>query len=158
MDRTIDIDLDGVLADFDTSANKIFGMTSRQYEDLHGNDKFWETLVATKNFYYDLELMPDAMELYNAVAHLNPVILTGCKPQFTTCIQHKKDWVKKHFGPNQKVIVCESKHKSNYMKAGDIMIDDWPHFSPLWVAKGGIWIHHTSAQNSIAELKKLGLI
>jgi len=38
-----------------------------------------------------------------------------------------------------------------------ILIDDLPNTIEEWNAKGGIGILHTSAANTIKELKKLGL-
>ncbi len=148
------LDCDGVLADFDKLATKVFGMLPIEYELKYGNEKFWMELVNHTNFYYNLDLLPDAMELYNAVKHLEPVILTGCKARFPKSCQEKRDWVVKQFGPAQKVIVCESKEKSLHMEAGDIIIDDFEKYKPLWTDKGGIWITHVSAKQSLEELKK----
>ncbi len=153
------LDCDGVLADFNKLAAKILGMTPDQYERKNKNVHFWDKLISEANFFYDLDLLPDAMELYDAVKHLNPIIITGCRQHFTKACDDKRRWVSRHFGPAQKVIVCESKDKSLHIKnVGDVIVDDWNKYKPLWEAKGGIWVSHTSARNSIEQLKKLNII
>ena len=71
------LDLDGVLADFDAGAKRLFGMSSRAFEDKYGKREFWRRLANAKDFYATLPLMPDARLLFDAVKHLDPTILTG---------------------------------------------------------------------------------
>ena len=152
------LDCDGVLADFDKKAAEIFGMSSRDYEDKYGTGAFYKKLHAQKDFFLNLELMPDAMELYAAVKHLNPIILTGYPPQVEGAPWQKFEWVARHFGPDQKVITTLSVQKSHYMNEGDIIVDDWPKHKQKWLDKGGIWVDHFSAKQSIEKLKELGII
>ena len=72
------LDCDGVLADFDRLAAEIFGEHPRAYKEKVGGAEFWRRLRERDGFYRDLPLMPDARELYDALAHLDPVLLTGC--------------------------------------------------------------------------------
>jgi hypothetical protein len=52
----------------------------------------------------------------------------------------------------------KSKFASSITSGGDrILIDDLPNTIEEWNAKGGVGILHTSAANTIKELKKLGL-
>lgn len=67
--------------------------------------------------------MPDAMELYNAVKHLNPIILTGCHDG-DYGREDKFKWVAEKFGEHQLVITCFSKDKCKFAKPGDIIVDD----------------------------------
>jgi hypothetical protein len=48
--------------------------------------------------------------------------------------------------------------KANYSGEGKILIDDRlePNIE-MWRSKGGIGIHHTSASDTISQLKELGL-
>jgi 5'(3')-deoxyribonucleotidase len=76
--RTLYLDLDGVLADFDRSACKMLGTTnSYKFEFVYGQDMFWERLNRDPHFFRNLELMPDAMILWDAVKHMNLAILTA---------------------------------------------------------------------------------
>jgi hypothetical protein len=44
------------------------------------------------------------------------------------------------------------------MKAGDVIVDDFLKYRHLWEAKGGHWIHHVSAEQSVKELRALEII
>lgn len=150
MKPQIFLDCDGVLADFDTAARDILGMCPRRFEDKYGSASFWGALESHGSFYHDLPLMSDARELYEGVKHLNPTILTGA-PRGGWADRQKHKWAAKHF-PGVPVIVCRSAEKSLYMEPGDIIIDDWPQYRQIWLDKGGVWINHTSAEQSLAEL------
>jgi hypothetical protein len=61
------LDCDGVLADFDRGAGRVLGMSPRAYERRYGLARFWQALAREPAFFEALELMPDALELYDAV-------------------------------------------------------------------------------------------
>lgn len=151
--RQLFLDADGVLADFDQGAQAVFGCHPRKYEDEHGTPKFWSTLHAHPDFYETLPVMHDARELYEAVAHLNPIILTGC-PMGGWAQEQKIKWRNKNF-PGVPMITTLSKDKRSHAKSGDILIDDYLKYQHLWVEMGGIFIHHTSAKTSLEELWKV---
>lgn len=150
------LDCDGVMADFDTYAEKIFGLPPRKAETKLGRPRFWADLQSHEGFYEKLPLMPDAMELFEAVKHLNPPILTGL-PQGDWAEPQKCAWGRKHF-PDTKMICCASKDKRNHMQPGDVIVDDWPQYKGLWEEAGGIFVLHTSAKDSIAKLRDLGVL
>ncbi|MGC1361712.1 MAG: hypothetical protein WA419_10145 [Silvibacterium sp.] len=150
------LDCDGVLADFDKAAEQIFQQNSREAEDALGTEAFWERLSSHNNFYGNLPLMPDAMRLYEAVAHLNPIILTGC-PHGGWSEPQKVEWAARHF-PGVKIITCRSKDKWLHLKhTGDILVDDYLRYKHLWEKAGGIFIHHTSAEETIHRLAALSI-
>ena len=150
------LDCDGVLANFDKRAREILGVVPREFEDKEGEQKFWDTLYGTPEFFFSLEPMPDAYELVDAVKHLNPIILTG-RPRGEWSVDQKLRWRDKYF-PNLEMIVCRSRDKIKHAKPGDVIVDDWEKWRHLWVNGGGIWILHTSAQNSIRDLRELGIL
>lgn len=84
------LDCDGVLADFDTFAASIFGMHPRDFEDLHGDEKFWKALNSVDNFFEQLPLMHDAMHLWEATQKFNPIILTGVPKEMPEA--HEQIW------------------------------------------------------------------
>ena len=150
------LDLDGVLADFDKSALVLFGMPPREYEELHGKKKFWKMIAKEENFFGDLELMPDAMKLWNEVYKIHePIILTSC-PWGNWAPYQKLLWKNKHFGETIKMICTEgAKTKKHYCKVGDILIDDYYKYKHLWEEAGGIFIHHLNIDNTLSELYKV---
>lgn len=144
------LDCDGVLADFDTYAHAYFGMNPREYEKRVGAARFWSDLEAKGDFYRRLPLMADARALYDGVAHLKPVILTGC-PRGEWAQSQKTAWAEEHF-PGVEIITCRSADKRDYAKPGDVLIDDWHQHRHRWIEMGGIWISHTCAETSLAAL------
>lgn len=146
------LDLDGVLGDFDTYFENCFGHPARSFEEKYGSNKFWENLEGHEDFYNRLPLMPDAMELFEAVKHLNPSILTGL-PRGDWAEPQKRMWGARHF-PYTTMICCLSINKRDHMKPGDVLVDDWTRYRDRWEEAGGIFIHHTSAKQSIAALRE----
>lgn len=144
------LDCDGVLADFDTAAEQVLGVHPRDFKLQYGLPEFWRRLQAEPGFYADLPLMPDAMELFTAVEHLRPTILTGCPPGGWAEPQ-KVGWATRRF-PGTPIITCVSPEKSVYCRPGDVLIDDAPTFGHLWEGAGGQFILHTGAASSLTEL------
>lgn len=152
------LDCDGVLADFDRLAEEILGMPAAAYEKQHGAKAFWRELRHYRSeedfgFFEALPLMPDAMDLFNAVQHLNPIILTGC-PFGNWAPEQKLRWAERMF-PGTKMITCMAKDKCLHMSTGDILIDDREKHREAWENAGGVWITHTSAASSIAQLREI---
>ena len=143
------IDLDGVLADFDTHYYNLFGIWPLKDAD----DNLWRNVHKTDRFFFNLPPTEDMEDLWDYVEKHNPTILTGVPASKNDkFILDKMEWVKKHIGAHVEVICCRSKEKSLYMKPGDIIVDDWEKYKHLWVEKGGVWITHYTAESSIIEL------
>ncbi len=147
------VDLDGVLADFNARAIEVFGKSPRQIEDEIGSTQFWAAIRAIHDFYLVLPKMHDADELWHGILKYesHPIILTGVPASMPQVPEHKKAWCKTYF-PNTEVITCFSRDKASHCKPGDILIDDWPKYRPLWEQAGGIFIAHESATKTLAIL------
>lgn len=150
------LDCDGVLADFDRAAQELFGMPSREAERKLGPKAFWMKIHRQETFYRNLPLMPDARQLFDAVAHLHPIILTGC-PIGGWAEPEKVEWAAEHF-PGTEIITCMSREKYLHMDPGDVLVDDYRKYQRHWEGAGGIFIHHTSAKSTIAALRRIGLL
>lgn len=150
------LDADGVLADFDKAAEKIFGMPPKQAQHQLGMGRFWKRLHDAPQFFASLDLMPDARLLFDAVADRSPVILTGC-PLGGWAEPQKRAWAARHF-PATPIITCMARDKVRHMQPGDILIDDTLTHRALWEQAGGIFVHHTSALSSLARLRELGVL
>lgn len=151
------VDADGVLFDFDKAAERILGEDPREFEAREGSDVFWWSLRQSGDFFLNLELMPDAMELmkYLWINDFDPWILTGVPSQIPEGHLQKQQAIRKAFGESQPAVTCQSKHKANFCRRGDIIIDDWPKHTQKWLDKGGEWILHTSAEQSIKDLEAI---
>lgn len=144
------LDCDGVLADFDAHAIEYFGMHPREFESRFGAGTFWMAIKKKGDFFRSLPIMPDAHELVQGVAHLDPVILTGC-PSGGWAEEQKLKWAEEHF-PELSMITCRSADKRDHAEPGDVLIDDWPKHRHKWIEMGGIFISHYDAQSSLDTL------
>ncbi len=155
------LDYDGVMVDFHKYAKQLLGVSCKEFQDEYGDQILWDTTsYLNPEFWLKLELLPDAMTLYDAVKHLYPIILTGAPKEMPSAIPQKKKSIKQYFGEWQmnNSIICRVSEKPKYCNPGDILIDDRLVSKKKWEKVGGIFILHTSAANSIQELEKLGVL
>ena len=150
------LDCDGVLADFDRGAARVFGMPPAEYERRFGLKRFWAALAAAPDFFGSLPLMADAVELYYAVRDCTPVILTGL-PRGAWAEPQKRAWAARHF-PGVEVITTSAALKREHCRPGDALVDDRDKYRHLWEGAGGIFIHHSNAAASIAALREHGFL
>ena len=151
------VDLDGVLADFD---KRVRELTGRHPSDLPPQ-VMWSRIAKTPDFYNSLDWMADGGILWEGVKPWKPTILTGL-PRGSWAEGQKREWCRRHLGENIRVITCMSKEKAE--KAWEstqglglhVLIDDRLSLKGPWEAKGGRFIHHSSASQSLEILSSLG--
>ena len=154
--RRVFVDLDGVLADFDAAYIAAFG--EKNNHDLPEPPGFWDRLAAHRDgrFYADLPMLPDALDLWRGLLALTgttPTVLTGIPRSLPFASVDKCAWVARHLGSAVPVICCASKDKYIHGKPGDLLIDDWTKYRSLWEDMGGVFILHTSAADSLAQVE-----
>jgi 5'(3')-deoxyribonucleotidase len=147
------LDADGVLADFDQGARQLLGMSPKAYIAKHGRGAFWKKLARAPNFYGSLREMPDARVLFDAVKHLQPTILTGL-PLGSWAAPQKVGWAAEHF-PGVPIVTCMARDKHKHMHAGDVLVDDREKHRGAYEAAGVVFVHHTSAEDSLRQLAKI---
>lgn len=148
-------DMDGVLVDFDDTFKRKYG----EYPYNIPREQLWETVINTPDYWLNLPPKSDAQQLIDFLERQGFEILTGLPHYgFDKANVEKRAWIKKHIGEHIKVICCLSKDKQNYIrtKGKDILIDDREPVIEKWKDSGGIGILHTSADTTIAQLKKYG--
>ena len=148
--RQLYLDCDGVLADFDKGATAVLGLPPKAFEKRHGLGRFWQKLAQAPDFYFSLPLEDDARELFDAVRHLDPVILTGL-PRGNWAADQKVRWAAQHF-PGTRIITTMARDKRNHARAGDVLVDDQLRHAHLWEEAGGIFIHHRDVDESLEAL------
>lgn len=153
MIRQLFLDCDGVLADFDAGAVQELGMSPRAFEERFGKREFWRRIARSRDFYARLPLMPDARQLFEAVAHLDPIILTGL-PLGNWAAPQKIRWVDEHF-PGTHIITCMARDKFRHMKGADVLVDDRADHRDKWEDAGGIFVHHKGARSSLEQLAEI---
>ncbi|NJO63355.1 MAG: hypothetical protein HC836_35620 [Richelia sp. RM2_1_2] len=157
---TIFQDLDGCLADFDKGVKQVTGKAP----DQQPVKDMWRALAKHGDFYYSLDFMPDAKQLWSYVAPHNPIILSGL-PLGNWAAGQKKRWVGEKLGWHIPTVLGMARDKPQdamkYLGVSDldgcILIDDRKKAQGPWEAAGGTFILHTSAKNTINQLKALDI-
>ncbi len=160
--RTIFLDMDGVVADFDSYDSILLGRKIGWDSATDLTDEEWERLASVDRLYYQFPLMPDATKLVAYVKSLSTRFHVGfltAVPRRSTIPSAKDDkqaWVNKYFPGMRMDIGPYSHHKQKWCKPGDILIDDRPSNIEQWTAVGGIAIYHTGdVDDSINRLNKV---
>lgn len=146
------VDMDGVLADFDQHHEDVFGIRP----DKKADNVDWAKVRAVKDFYLNIPPMRDMRLLWSFVAPFNPIVLTGVPKSVEEAADNKRSWVARHL-PGTEVRPVLSKEKWKHCQPGDVLIDDWPKYRRYWIQAGGIWITHTSAADTIEQLRERGI-
>jgi 5'(3')-deoxyribonucleotidase len=144
------LDADGVLADFDLGARQLLGASPKQFIARHGRGAFWKRLAKAPDFYARLPEMPDARQLFDAVKHLEPTILTGL-PLGSWAAPQKVEWAAEHF-PGVPIITCMARDKHKHMHSGDVLVDDREKHRADYEAAGVVFVHHKNAEDSLRQL------
>ena len=64
----------------------------------------------------------------------------------------KVRWAARHF-PGTRIITTMARDKRDHAREGDVLVDDQDKHRHLWEEAGGVFIHHKSARQSLAELE-----
>lgn len=158
MRRQLFVDMDGVLVDFDKKVLQIMG---RKPDPVEKDDEMWNALEKIDHFYLDLEWMEGAKELWSYVLPHNPWILSAVPSRKGAMqIQSGEDkvvWCSTELGAHVPVIITLSKIKHTCGKPGDILIDDREENIIAWRKMGGVGILHKNVQDTLNQLRELGL-
>ena len=158
MEYKIFSDMDGVLTDFDASFEKYSdGMPPREYEKKYGKEKFWELIdgKGKVGFWVGMPWMSDAKTYWDYIKDYDTELLSSPSRSSTSRLG-KRLWVRNNI-PGTKLTLAQAAKKQNYAAPNHILIDDRASNIEQWKSQGGIGILHTSAADTISQLKKLGL-
>jgi len=150
-------DMDGVLADFDKGIKDMIGGKF--------SDKRWDELP--DDFFLQLEPMPDAKKLWDFIGKYDPFILTATPrsergPIAARATEDKTRFMKRWFGVSaDRMYPVMRADKMRFAKDGrdgrpNLLIDDHPKNILQFSSAGGIGVRHTSASNTIKQLKEIG--
>ncbi|KAH3743940.1 RNA ligase, T4 RnlA family protein [Pelomyxa schiedti] len=157
------LDLDDVLADF---SNAVFANTQRHPYELT-KEELWHKLKLLPSFFEKLDWTKDGVELWKflssvAESHTEGISLSICiltggpSGKFGKKVAlQKKSWCTQHLGGTISVITCATSEKSRYSGPLHVLIDDNPEQENAWEAGGGIFVHHTSAAETIKQMSSM---
>jgi len=152
-DYKIYCDMDGVLVDFEKG---YFDLTGREASYKTNPEEFWKPITdAGVKFWTGLQWMPDGKQLWDYIKGYNPELLSAPSREESSKIG-KFVWVKRNI-PGTKLLLKSAERKQEYATPNTILIDDRADNIQRWKDAGGVGIHHTSSENTIKQLKDLGL-
>jgi 5'-nucleotidase len=159
--RTVYVDMDGVLADFDEGFYNISGGLNTE---SISESEMWARIEAygKSKFFSELPWIPGSKEMWSFLIDnfLHVKILSALGKSDATnrqTTQGKTAWLRHHLPAlrTDDIILVENKHrKQRYSKPGDIIIDDTEVVIQEWNRKGGIGILFKTAPDVINQLKR----
>ena len=160
MEPTLYLDMDGVVADWETAIADILG-----YKLIEGDrwpDQDWRKIIQFQRVYRDIPLLPWALEFVDEACEIARAANYAVK--FLTAVPRRNDfpyafedkvhWANNHlptipvwFGPY-------SQDKQQRAAPGQILVDDRITNINEWTAQGGRGIHfHRNPDAVLAELR-----
>ena len=166
---TIYLDMDGVLADFNTAARQYLNATKKDEQDAEKNgrwpEKSWGRLIEAPHFYRHLPKMPLADRLVRLAYRFRDElgwdvkILTAIptKNEVPDVFQDKFDWIAEYYPGIRICFGPYSYDKQRHAKPGDILVDDRKSNCDEWAAAGGAAIRVLSQdyQAALDELTEI---
>lgn len=153
---SVQFDSDGVFYDFNGHFQNLFGV----HPDNIRDDDLWALANACPEFWPTMPLLPGARELWAAIQHVSPVVLTGApKSDFANAAAHKRAAWARDF-EHEQVIVCLSRDKALHLPhEGAWLIDDMSKNLKKWEKAGGRGYRYDGDwQRCVAVLKANGVI
>ena len=161
-------DMDGVLADFNRGVRELCGMEpedpNRDPDPLL-DGLMWVKIKEAGHFYDKLELMPGAKEMFDRLweKHGEKCEILTAVPKPKRGIPEAGDdkiaWVRRLLSKEIKVNIVVREEKLKKCTGPEaILIDDLEKTILEWREKGGTGIVHRSAEETLAELEKLGVL
>lgn len=171
-------DLDGVLCDFDAGVRTLSRGVAA---DNLPTGYMWSLIAKSDRFYERLPWTRDGQALWEQLRPLQPNILTGVS-RGKTCPDEKATWCRRELGVETNhvckaarfnkhdvvkgqykeglvnIITCWSSNKHYESGHRAVLIDDREVLAADWVSKGGIFVHHTSTETTLQQLRAHGIL
>ncbi len=162
---TIYCDMDGVLCDFEARFEHFTGLspdqyrakTQKEYGDKKADEMFWDVIdhQVGMRFWRGMHWMPEGRALWDYIKPHKPTLLTA--PSWhDSSKEGKKAWVEDHI-PGTPIVFKPADKKADLSGPNTILIDDREDTIMSWKAKNGIGILYKNTEQTINELKHLGL-
>ena len=149
MTNTFYLDMDGVVADWDTAASQFLGRPTRDADPrthYKNTPEEWQRIKTQSRFYRDLPLMPRCSELVDLARRYRDGL--GWKLLFLTAVPKDDDvpwayydkvlWAQIHFPDIPVHFGPHSWDKAKHCTQGDMLVDDRPDNCSSWINAGGL--------------------
>ena len=149
--KTIWVDMDGVIADFDYAKSQWKG----------SSNQFFKHMIDTHGF-ANLEILP-CEKLMNRLEEIREshgvkikILSSYGRPENLSVRDDKEKWLSRFpFRFDEVVFVPGKEYKRNYATPDSILIDDTPSNVFDFIDAGGLAILHKSQKNTINYLDKI---
>lgn len=151
--KTLYLDMDGVLCNFEKRFVELFIKTPGESRDLKEFTTDWDDFIRGGNF-ATLDWFPGGQELLefvDTIPNVNIEILSSSGgPKFHKEVtEQKQKWLKDHGVTYKQNIIPGSRLKANYARGADtILVDDTDYVIQGFIDKGGIGILHRDLGNT----------
>jgi len=157
--KRIFVDMDGVLADFNTGVEALTGTPFPNTDQGHNDYDERKEELTNKRLFRMLPPLPDMYDLIGYIRHTNlpwEILTAAGVVNRELVVWDKQEWIKEHVSPTV-VVTCTmtGSQKGMFAIEGSVLIDDRQKNLDAWVEHGGIGILHTSAEDTINQLKVL---
>lgn len=158
-------DMDGTISDFEGMSHQLFGEPFEPKNPRIPLDKKIEIVQSNRTFWSHMPWMPDGRTLWNYIRQYDPHILSAYSLwDYQNCLSGKRSWIARNTPsvPKNKIHLVHRAEKVQFARSLQkdtvhVLIDDYDKNVREWTSAGGHAIHHRSASESIAALRKLGL-
>lgn len=169
---TLYLDMDGVLADFNTAAEQYLRASSSEHEKAAATGRWpdhqWRKIAGIPNFYRNLPKMPLADELVELALRFRDnldydvKILTAIphNNDMFDCFHDKIDWMNEHYGQHGFRVHFGpySQDKQRHCTSSeDILVDDRTSNCEQWRQAGGlaIQVRENAYRQALIDLEKI---
>jgi cyclopropane fatty-acyl-phospholipid synthase-like methyltransferase len=148
--------MDGVIANFVKRYIELFKIEPSSTRDYKEFSTFFDKFVADGHF-ETLELMPDAMDLIDALRNVLPptqiLSSTASEKRHAAISKQKEKWLQTHDIDFHRNFVPGKSLKKKYARTDALIIDDTESVINDWRAAGGVAIFHKNVPDTLAQLK-----
>ena len=157
--KRIFVDMDGVLADFNTGVETLTGTPFPNTDQGHNDYDERKEELTNKRLFRSLPPLPDMYDLIAYIRHTGlpwEILTAAGVVNRELVVWDKNEWIRQYVSPSV-VVTCTmtGSQKGMFALEGSVLIDDRKKNIEAWEDNGGIGILHTSAEDTINQLKKL---